>query len=83
MEKDKFYLIWYKDDRGQSRHRGIKFLRETSIDVEFENIMNGSIESIFIGTFTNNRGRTKEYTSKEALLSKLREMDVGRKYNGQ
>jgi len=83
MEKDKFYLIWYKDDRGQSRSRGVQFLRETPVDVEFRNVVTGRIESLFIGTFRHYRGRTKEYKSREELILKLEEMSQRRNRNGK
>ena len=88
MEKGKYYLIWYKDDKGQTRDRAIQFLGTTDIDVEYINIVTGRKESIFKGTFTRFRGRTKSYESLEDLKKELDKTRIEkekrkRKNNGQ
>ena len=79
-------MIWFKDDRGKSGSRAFKFLGTTDIDVEFLNVKTGKKESVFIGTFQANRGRTKEFNSREEILEEMRRMEerkLIRRQNGQ
>lgn len=79
-------MIWFKDDRGKSGSRAYKFLKSTDIDVEFINVKTGRRESIFIGTFQANRGRTKEFSSREEIIQEMKDMEqrkIERRKNGQ
>ena len=83
MENGKYYIIWYKDDRGQTRNRGIKFIGATDIDVEYHNLKTGNKETIFIGTFTKGRGRSKEYPDRESILIELERMEEKKRIKKQ